>query len=164
MRGFVTMATAFALPETFPRRDTVVLTAFCVVLATLVLQGLTLRPLVALLKLDRGDEAARELASARAAMAAAALSGIARQDGPEAENIRFRFALKQRTCGQETSEESITRLRELSLKAVEAEREKLEDLRLNDQIGADDYLGLQEQLDWSELTVLRDGDRKIEEI
>jgi NhaP-type Na+/H+ or K+/H+ antiporter len=164
MRGFVTMATAFALPETFPRRDTVVLTAFCVVLATLVLQGLTLRPLVALLKLDRGDEAARELASARAAMAAAALSSIARQDGPEAENIRFRFALKQRTCGQETSEESITRLRELSLKAVEAEREKLEDLRLNDQIGADDYLGLQEQLDWSELTVLRDGDRKIEEI
>ena len=50
------------------------------------------------------------------------------------------------------------------MKAVEAEREKLEDLRLNDQIGADAYLGLQEQLDWSELTVLRDADRKIEEI
>jgi hypothetical protein len=45
-----------------------------VVLATLVFQGLTLRPLVTLLKLDRGDEATRELASARAAMAAAALS------------------------------------------------------------------------------------------
>jgi monovalent cation/hydrogen antiporter len=51
MRGFVTMAAAFALPESFPQHDTVVLTAFCVVLATLVLQGLTLRPLVTLLKL-----------------------------------------------------------------------------------------------------------------
>src|SRR3984885_13815242 len=164
MRGFVTIATAFALPESFPQRDTVVLTAFCVVLATLVLQGLTLRPLVTRLKLERNDEAARELASARAAMAEAALASIAGQDGPEAENLRYRFTLKQRTCWQETSGASITRLRELSLRAVEGEREKLEDLRLNDQIGADAYLGLQEQLDWSELTVLRDADRKIEEI
>ena len=164
MRGFVTMATAFALPESFPQRDMVVLSAFCVVLATLVLQGLTLRPLVRLLKLGRDDEAARELASARAALAGAALESIAGQDGPEADNLRYRFALKQRTCRQETSGESITRLRELSLKAVEAEREKLEDLRRNDQVGADAYLGLQEQLDWSELTVLRDADRKIEEI
>jgi NhaP-type Na+/H+ or K+/H+ antiporter len=39
MRGFVTMATAFALPDSFPQRDTVVLTAFCVVIATLVLQS-----------------------------------------------------------------------------------------------------------------------------
>jgi hypothetical protein len=164
MRGFVTMATAFALPESFPQRDTVVLTAFCVVLATLVFQGLTLGPLVTFLKLERNDEAARELASARAAMAEAALASIAGQDGPEAENLRYRFALKERTCRQETNGESITLLRELSLKAVEAEREKLEDLRLKDQIGADAYLGLQEQLDWSELTSLRDADRRIEEI
>jgi len=164
MRGFVTMATAFALPESFPQRDTVVLTAFSVVLATLVLQGLTLRPLVRLLKLERHDEAARELASARAAMAEAALASIAGQDGPEAENLRFRFALKQRTCRQETNGDSIHRLRELSLNAIEAERKELEELRAKDQIGADAYLGLQEQLDWSELTSLRDADRKIEEI
>jgi CPA1 family monovalent cation:H+ antiporter len=54
------MATAFALPDSFPQRDTVVLTAFCVVIATLVLQGLTLAPLVKLLKLDRSSEAVRE--------------------------------------------------------------------------------------------------------
>jgi NhaP-type Na+/H+ or K+/H+ antiporter len=164
MRGFVTMAAAFALPESFPQRDTVVLTAFCVVLATLVLQGLTLRPLVTLLKLERNEEAASELASARAAMAKAALASIAGQEGPEADNLRYRFALKERTCRQETNGDAIARLRELSLIAVEAEREKLEDLRLNDRIGADAYLGLQEQLDWGELTVLRDADRKIEEI
>ena len=97
MRGFVTMATAFALPESFPQRDTVVLTAFCVVLATLVLQGLTLAPLVRLLKLDRRADADRELTSAHAALAQAALASIAGEDGPEAENLRYRFILKQRS-------------------------------------------------------------------
>src|ERR1700733_14176797 len=73
MRGFVTIATAFALPASFPHRDTVVLTAFSVVLATLVLQGLTLAPLVRRLGLDRSEEALVELASARVTLARTAL-------------------------------------------------------------------------------------------
>ncbi len=164
MRGFVTMATAFALPSSFPQRDTVVLTAFCVVLATLVLQGLTLAPLVRLLKLDRRADANRELTSAHAALAQAALASIAGQDGPEAENLRFRFTLKQRSCLRETSADSLERLRALGLKAIEAMRKELENLRVRDEIGPDAYLSLQEQLDWSELTSLADDDRKIEEI
>ena len=46
MRGLVTLATAFALPQQFPGRDLIVLCAFCVVLGTLVIQGFTLRPLM----------------------------------------------------------------------------------------------------------------------
>src|SRR5213082_1476798 len=46
MRGLVTLATAFALPPGFPGRDLIVLSAFCVVLGTLVIQGFTLRPLL----------------------------------------------------------------------------------------------------------------------
>jgi NhaP-type Na+/H+ or K+/H+ antiporter len=164
MRGFITMTTALALPDGFPQRDTVVLTAFSVVLATLVLQGLTLAPLVKLLKLDQSEEALRELSSARASMANAALASIAGQQGPEAENLRFRFSLKESTCRKETSGEPLERLRGLTLKAIEAEREELENLRIRDQIGADAYLALQEQLDWGELNTLRDDDRKIEEI
>jgi monovalent cation/hydrogen antiporter len=164
MRGFVTIATAFALPDNFPQRDTVVLTAFCVVLVTLVLQGLTLAPLIKLLKLDRSGDAAHELSAARGALAEAALASIAGQDGPEAENLRFRFSLIQRTCRRETSVGSLERFRKLGLKAIEAEREQLETLRTKDSIGPDAYLGLQEHLDWSELTLLRDIDRRIEEI
>src|SRR6185436_11072159 len=52
MRGLVTLATAFALPLNFPGRDEIVLTAFCVVLGTLVLQGMTLRPLMRLLSFE----------------------------------------------------------------------------------------------------------------
>jgi NhaP-type Na+/H+ or K+/H+ antiporter len=164
MRGFVTIATAFALPDNFPQRDTVVLTAFCVVIATLVLQGLTLAPLVKLLKLDRSGYAALELSFARAALAEAGLAGIAEQDGPEAENLRFRLSLIRRTCRRETGVESLDRYRNLGLQAIEAERAQLETLRTKDRIGPDAYLGLQEHLDWSELTLLRDIDRRIEEI
>lgn len=43
MRGVVSLAAALALPGNFPQRDLVVFLAFCAILATLVLQGTTLR-------------------------------------------------------------------------------------------------------------------------
>jgi CPA1 family monovalent cation:H+ antiporter len=52
MRGIVTLAAAFAIPEAlpdgtpFPHRDLILLCAFAVVLGTLVLQGLTMAPLI----------------------------------------------------------------------------------------------------------------------
>jgi NhaP-type Na+/H+ or K+/H+ antiporter len=46
MRGMVTLAAALALPEGFPYRDFILLAAFAVVLGTLVIQGLTLKPLL----------------------------------------------------------------------------------------------------------------------
>jgi monovalent cation/hydrogen antiporter len=164
MRGFVTIATAFALPDSFPHRDTVVLTAFSVVLATLVLQGLTLAPMVRRLALDRSDEAMLELASARVILAQTALSSMAEEHGPEAENLRYRLSLKlQRCIGMEQCG-PLERLHTLGLTVVEAERAELENLRSEDKVGPNAYLGLQEQLDWTELTLLRDSERQIEEI
>ena len=46
MRGVVSLAAALALPVNFPERDLVVFLAFCVILATLVVQGLSLPFLV----------------------------------------------------------------------------------------------------------------------
>ena len=164
MRGFVTIATAFALPDSFPHRDTVVLTAFSVVLATLVLQGLTLAPMVRRLGLDRSEEALLELASARVALARTALASIADEQGPEAENLRYRLSLKLQRCVDREKCGPLDRLHDLGLTAVQAERAELENLRSEDKIGPNAYLGLQEQLDWNELTLLRDSERQIEEI
>ena len=61
MRGIVTLAAAFALPIDFPDRDLILLIAFCVVVGTLVLQGLTLRPLILLLKLRDDEPVNREV-------------------------------------------------------------------------------------------------------
>ena len=51
MRGVVSLAAALALPlmidgKAFPHRDLIIFLTFCVIFSTLVLQGLTLRPLI----------------------------------------------------------------------------------------------------------------------
>jgi len=72
MRGLITLATAFALPQQFPGRDLIVLCAFCVVLGTLVIQGCTLRPLMRLLRFEDDGAVERELSRARVAVMQAA--------------------------------------------------------------------------------------------
>jgi monovalent cation/hydrogen antiporter len=83
MRGGVTLAAALAIPLTtdagtaFPDRSLVIFLAFCVVLATLVVQGLSLPGLVRLLRLEEDDVAeAREEAKARLYGADAALARL----------------------------------------------------------------------------------------
>src|SRR5919108_270511 len=85
MRGGVTLAAALAIPlETdsggpFPDRSLIVFLAFCVVLGSLVVQGLSLPGLVRVLRLEEDDAAdVREEAKARIHGADAA---VARLDG-----------------------------------------------------------------------------------
>src|SRR5262249_21723278 len=74
MRGIVTLAAALALPDPFPFRDLIVLTAFAVVFGTLVLQGLTLKPLLHALQLQDDDPVGREVVIAREQALDAALA------------------------------------------------------------------------------------------
>jgi CPA1 family monovalent cation:H+ antiporter len=76
MRGIVSLAAALALPPAFPYRDLIVLTAFSVVLGTLVIQGLTLRPLLEALNLHDDDPVGREVALARSRAYKAALEAL----------------------------------------------------------------------------------------
>jgi NhaP-type Na+/H+ or K+/H+ antiporter len=142
----------------------VVLTAFGVVIATLVFQGATLAPLIRLLKLNRDDEVEKEVRDARRALANAAVSRLKSVDGGEAENLRYRFALVEESCSNKRGSDSLNQLRALGMKAVLAERKELEHIRLRNEISIGTYLALQEQIDWIELTMLNDDDRKIEEI
>jgi Na+/H+ antiporter len=80
MRGGVSLAAALAVPLTieggasFPQRDLILFLTFAVILATLVLQGFTLGPLIGALRLRSGDEAGKlvelraRLDAARAAL------------------------------------------------------------------------------------------------
>jgi monovalent cation/hydrogen antiporter len=163
MRGFVTLATAFALPASFPQRDLVVLVAFSVVFATLVLQGLTLTTLVRLLKLNQADVAKRELADARIRLAAVALTALAGQTGPEVEHLRYSYLIQRDTPTNRNGVHPFQKRREVGLTAILTEREELERLQKEDLVGVDTYLLLQEELDWSELTLLSDEERRMEE-
>src|SRR5687767_6241546 len=76
MRGIVTLAAALALPTDFPFRDLILTTAFGVVLGTLVLQGLTLRPLMLRLRLEDDGMVDREIRFARVETLRAALDAV----------------------------------------------------------------------------------------
>ena len=78
MRGTVTLAAALALPAAMPFRDLIVVTAFAAVLGTLVLQGLTLRPLLLHLRLEDDGMVEREVRLARVETlrAAVAAAGV----------------------------------------------------------------------------------------
>jgi len=162
MRGLVSLATAFALPPDFPQRDLVVLVAFGVVLVTLIFQGLTLTPLIRLLKLDRMEDPGEELAASRATLAGIGLVALDGEAGPEAENLRFGYRMEQGVRG-EAGAASCGRHRALGLAAIGAERCELERMRAENEIGAATYELLQEELDWREIALLPDRERRIEE-
>ncbi|HLG79489.1 MAG TPA: sodium:proton antiporter [Bradyrhizobium sp.] len=154
MRGIVTLAAAFALPESFPYRDLILLTAFAVVLGSLVIQGITLRPLILLLKLKDDDVVAGEVARARGAAYRAALEEIDGDPSEEAELLRleYRGVLLQAEGNPDgaitTSELPADHLRR---RAIAAARNAILDLRRSETIGDDAFHQLEEELDRAEL-------------
>src|SRR5687768_3920351 len=97
MRGIVTLAAALALPVNFPYRDLIFFTSFAVVLVTLVVQGMTLRPLIAWLGVEDDGTVEREVRLARVETLRAALEATTERGGGEsAELLRRRYALRLR--------------------------------------------------------------------
>jgi CPA1 family monovalent cation:H+ antiporter len=76
MRGAVSLAAALALPLGFPLRDLILFLTFSVILATLVVQGLTLPTLIRRLRIQGDDAEEREELRARLAAANAALERL----------------------------------------------------------------------------------------
>jgi monovalent cation/hydrogen antiporter len=76
MRGAVSLAAALALPEDFPQRNQIIFVTFAVMLATLVLQGLSLPWLIRVLALHRDDSEAREELRGRLRATDAALARL----------------------------------------------------------------------------------------
>ncbi|MFD7031821.1 Na+/H+ antiporter [Streptomyces sp. NPDC059917] len=66
MRGVVSLAIAFSVPISVPHRNLILFLTFTTVIATLVVQGLTLPPLIRLLRLPPRDAHAETLAEAQA--------------------------------------------------------------------------------------------------
>jgi hypothetical protein len=158
MRGIVSLAAALALPEAFPYRDLVVLTAFAVVLGTLVVQGLTLKPLMRSLRLEEDDPVAREVEEARGR----ALEAVRAAVGDDASSTEARFvwhAFEARLGGSapDGSEgadgHSHDRGDRLFRSALEAARRVTFDMRARDEIGDDAFHRLEEDLDWMEMGV-----------
>lgn len=159
MRGLVTVAAALALPEGgpngggFPYRDLIVLTAFCVVLGTLVLQGLTLRPLLLRLRLEDADPVGREVGRARAEAYGAAVETLKGDTSEAADTLRreFHAVLAQAEAHEEGLAPESLPTDAPRRRALRAARDRILALRRSGRIGDDAFFVLEEELDWAEL-------------
>ncbi len=155
MRGIVTLAAALALPHggegDFPFRDLIVLTAFCVVLGTLLIQGLTLKPLLIALRVRDDDVVGREVALARTRAIQSAVDSLSTDRSAPAsavrEELKERLATARR--GGQSARTPHDRLRR---SAVATARRTLLHLRDTDTIGDDAFHIVEEELDWLEMS------------
>lgn len=155
MRGIVTLAAALALPLNFPHRDLIFFTSFAVVVVTLVVQGMTLRPLIAWLEVRDDGAVEREVQLARVETLRAALAAATAHGGGEtAELLRRRYAWRLRRAEQHESDDSSVADAEVVRAATAAERQRLVDLRDNGTIGDAAFQQIEQELDLRELELL----------
>jgi len=153
MRGIVTLAAAMALPPAFPYRDLIALTASCVVLGTLVIQGLTLKPLMRALDLRDDDPVGSEVTSARQRALRAGLASFADDRSPLAERVREELTAQLTPDRPNTGEtrgdrSSYAQIHEGALRAA---RQAVLAMRADEEIGDEAFHRLEEELDWLEM-------------
>ena len=161
MRGIVSLAAAMALPSAFPYRDLIVLTAFSVVLGTLAIQGLTLKPLLRALDLHDDDPVGREVSAARERALRAGLASFARDRSPIAQVVRQEFTARlayERPNAVDAGDVTRSAHSEIYRGALQAARQAVLAMRANDEIGDDAFHRVEEELDWLEMA----GSRKRE--
>jgi monovalent cation/hydrogen antiporter len=162
MRGTVTLAAALALPDgplgaRFPYRDLILFTAFCVVLVTLVVQGMTVRPLMRALALHDDGSVDREVQLARAETARAALDVVDHTKSGDDLIELFRRKYQDRIRRAEgagvasPSDAGDSDFTAVQRRAQAAERRTLSDLRTQGVIGDDAFHRVEEELDWAEM-------------
>ena len=151
MRGLVTLATAFALPSGFPHRDVIVLSAFIVVLGSLIIQGLTVGLLIKVLRLEPDNSLEIEISKARGVMVDAALASLKDEKSDAAAAVRAEYEAMRTVARDRARPQADTEHDRLRIDAICAQRELLATLRRKGQISDDVFHRLEEELDWAEL-------------
>jgi monovalent cation/hydrogen antiporter len=167
MRGIVSLALALALPlvlpngTPFPQRAVVVVVSFAVILATLVLQGLTLPAVIKALKLKDDGADLREEREALLHASEAAVKRLTEIDDTSIINpqlmdrVRLPYAQRLERLTEQTREDPECRLtegesaafRRLRGAALDAERQAVVALRNQGRISEEVLHRVQEALD-----------------
>lgn len=168
MRGAISLAAALALPYTvesgapFPQRNLIIFVAFTTILTTLGIQGLSLIPLIKLLKLEGDGETKREISDARASILRAALDKIGEiDDGGRADaktlhrlesDYRLRLASVEGSVVEdgEPPDRDFPDERALRLEIIRIEREALHNLRRRGKLHEEGMRHLTRELDLEE--------------
>jgi CPA1 family monovalent cation:H+ antiporter len=173
MRGADSLAGALAIPylltngAPFPGRNLILLLTFCVIFGTLVVQGLTLKPLVRALKImddhvPEKEERMARLKANEAALARIEDIGSSNRARPQSvERLRSEYADRIRQLSRETAaEKSVGRLyskdfEELAREALETERDTVIALRNDESINDEVLRRIQRDIDLAEARLQR---------
>lgn len=181
MRGVVSLAIAFSIPlvthdgEDFPARNLVLFLTFTTVIATLVIQGLTLPLLVRVLKLPGRDQQTETLAEAQAQSEASTaaetrleeLLSDPRNALPDPLTERLRTVMERRrnavwerlgAANPVTGESADETYRRLAREMIGAEREVFVQLRDERRIDDEMLRALLRRLDLEEAAAYRESD------
>ncbi|HEY4415021.1 MAG TPA: Na+/H+ antiporter [Verrucomicrobiae bacterium] len=151
MRGVVSLAAALALTNTFPHRDLILFLTFIVIVTTLVVQGLSLPPLIRWLGIEDDGSELKEEREARLQANRAALSRLnqIQEKNPEKAEVLQRLRIEYEDHIQQIEGEQIpgasaalrlfsSEYERLSHEALQVERSTLLQLRdanvINDEI------------------------------
>ena len=165
MRGVVSLAAALALPTVlrdgspFPHRGMIIFLTFCVIIVTLVLQGLTLPPLIRFLGLAGSAGPNCEELEARRIVTQAALSHLedaSARDRAQVNEIyedlihHYRHRLTSLTSNTPSETGHHERYTALSLEALRVERETAVRLRDEGRINDSVLRRIERELDLSD--------------
>jgi monovalent cation/hydrogen antiporter len=175
MRGADSLALSLAIPfllpsgEPFPARNLMLLLTFCVIFATLVLQGLTLTPLVRLLGVvddhitEKEERLARLKANEAALARLEAIESSHRARHETVERLRTEYTDRILQLRREVPhEESVKRLfsedfEELAREALQTERDTVIALRNEEAINDQALRRIQRDIDLAEARLQRPG-------
>jgi monovalent cation/hydrogen antiporter len=166
MRGAVSLAAALAVPLTtndgssFPTRDLIVFLTFCVILGTLVFQGLTLPMLISVLGVEADHLDEKEEAKARIKAADAAIARLSELESEDwvrddtAERLRGLYGFRRNRFASRFDRDDDGAIEEQSLsyqrlrrELLDAERSELVNLRREGVISSDVERRLHRDLD-----------------
>jgi monovalent cation/hydrogen antiporter len=169
MRGIVSLATALALPVAvaggapFPYRDAIIVVAMCVIVLTLVVQGLTLAPLIRFLSFppETAHHAEARVARLEAVRRGAeALDDLAREAWADPRDVEWlRSELRDRVRLLEHHAGEPEGRRRLRAEMLRAERRMLVRLRNEGAISDEVLVELEQELDLEAVRVGAGGDR-----
>lgn len=157
MRGVVSLATALALPRftdqgyPFPYRTEIILMSMCVIVLTLLVQGLSLAPLVRLLHFEPEEAHHAEERLARretTRRGAEMLEDLSQEDWVDQRDVEaLRTEVRERVRANEQLGGSYVGRRRLRLAMIDAERRMLVRLRNEDAISDEVLRALEQELD-----------------
>ncbi|MFE2146187.1 Na+/H+ antiporter [Streptomyces sp. NPDC059456] len=173
MRGVVSLAIAFSVPISVPHRNLILFLTFTTVIGTLVVQGLTLPPLIRLLRLPPRDVQAQTLAEAQAQSEASRSAEdrlaelLAEPENalppPLAERLRTVMERRRNAVWERlgevnpvTGESADDVYRRLAREMIAAEREVFVNLRDHRRIDDEMLRGLLRRLDLEEAAAYRE--------